>query len=159
MLFRSIPFYNEEESVGELVSELNRFVSTQRNLTYEVIFIDDGSTDRSLELLKNNKKFACDMRIIKLSKNFGSHAALRAGIANANGKCITALYADLQDPIEIIPRLHAKIREGNDIVWGFRKRVQENFGRRFFSKIYAHLMRKLALSNFPEEVSDIVMFT
>ena len=142
-----IPFLNEEENIPKLVQTLNQYLSSQQQ-RFEVIFVDDGSTDNSLQLLCQSDHQSYSCKIIKLSKNFGSIPALSAGVLHSSADIVTFLYADLQDPIELIPRLYKKFKEGNDIVWACR-----NFGykeSRFFSKLYARLMRKYAVSNFPE---------
>src|SRR5690606_1439775 len=97
-------------------------------------------------------------KAIHLSRNFGSHAALRAGIANASGDFICFNYADLQDPLELITEMKARMMEGNDIVWAHRESTTVSMAEKAFSKGYAYLMRKFAFKNFPDKGFDIVMF-
>jgi dolichol-phosphate mannosyltransferase len=97
-------------------------------------------------------------KLISLSRNFGSHAALRAGISVATGDFICFNYADLQDPLELIMQMAEKTREGSDIIWAHRESTKVSFGERTFSSVYAYLMKKFAFSNFPEKGFDIVMF-
>jgi dolichol-phosphate mannosyltransferase len=151
-----IPFLNEEESIPSLVLSLNSYFS-DFGPTVEVVFVDDGSTDNSVALLKSATHTSYSCKIVKLSRNYGSLPALNAGILHASGDITSFLYADLQDPIELIGRLYEKYREGNEIVWACR-----NFAKgdsRFFSKLYAKLMRKYAIPNFPENGFDVVMFS
>src|SRR4030065_2595121 len=119
-----IPFLNEKENIKNLVLELNNYIPTLKKGKVEVVFIDDGSTDNSLEVLKNLNFISYDVRIIKLSRNFGTHAALQAGILNSNGNFITFMYADLQDPLDLISKLYKEIEKGNDIVWAERRNTQ-----------------------------------
>ncbi len=149
-----IPFLNEAENIPFLVQSLNTFSADNHALDIEVIFIDDGSTDNSFELLRNSSPVAYQAKIIKLSQNYGSHAALRAGIKYAKGKYITFMYADLQDPLELINHLYKEAQRGNEIVWAVRDEVQN-----WFSGFYASLMQKFAVRNFPESGFDVVMFS
>lgn len=152
-----IPFLNEEENIASLVDAINGFTLNFQP-TLEVVFVDDGSTDKSVNLLAEvDKKFAT--KIIKLSKNFGSHAALRAGVCNATGDYITFLYADLQDPIELIKDFYEEAKKGNDIVWGERKSTNNSGGETFFSRTYAFLMRKYVVTNYPRNGFDIAFFS
>ncbi|GAB4327542.1 MAG: glycosyltransferase family 2 protein [Flammeovirgaceae bacterium] len=150
-----IPFLNESANIPFLVQSLGEFCKRNNNLNFEVIFIDDGSTDNSFELLQEQKHEFYTYKIIKLSKNFGSHAALRAGILHAQGEYITFMYADLQDPLELVIKLYREINENRkEIVWAYRNEKQS-----WFSGFYAKLMKKFAVKNFPENGFDIVMFS
>ncbi|MCS6821281.1 MAG: glycosyltransferase family 2 protein, partial [Microscillaceae bacterium] len=150
-----IPFLNESANIPFLVQSLNEFCRLRDWLSFEVIFIDDGSTDNSVELLQKQKHEFYSYKIIKLSKNFGSHAALRAGILHAKGEFITFMYADLQDPLELVVKLYQEIQEKKvEIAWACRNEKQG-----WFSGFYAKLMQKFAVKNFPETGFDIVMFS
>ena len=151
-----IPFLNEEDNISTLVETLNRFC-TDFALRVEVVFVDDGSTDNSVALLSEAKHESYSCKMVKLSKNYGSLPALNAGILHASGDITSFLYADLQDPIELISSLYEKFNKGNDIVWACRNFTKGD--RRFFSKLYAKLMRKYAIPNFPENGFDVVMFS
>jgi len=153
-----IPFLNEEENINTLVVSLNVFFESFSEVETEVIFVDDGSSDKSVELLQQNKHTSYKSKIVKLSKNFGSLPALYAGISHANGDLITFIYADLQDPLALIKQMFHKHQEGYDIVWAERKSVQVASSR-IFSKVYARLMKKYAVPNFPENGYDVVMFS
>ncbi len=155
-----IPFLNESSNLFELLNVVYGFIGEEddRKVNFEVIFVDDGSTDDSLEIITRFVKPNFDMRIIKLSKNYGSHAALRAGILHAKGDFVMFLYADLQDPIELIDKFLEKISFGNDIIWANRKSTKASLIERFFSGVYSKLMRKFAMSNYPNNGFDVVMF-
>lgn len=154
-----IPFLNEEENIPLLTEALNTFSKSQLDFDTEVIFVNDGSTDNSVELLRRSKHQHYKSKIISLSKNFGSHAALRAGIVHAAGDYISFMYADLQDPIELIQQLFIKCKEGNEISWAVRNNTENGFLERSFSKFYASMMKKYAISTYPEKGFDIVMFS
>ncbi|HEY8933801.1 MAG TPA: glycosyltransferase [Cyclobacteriaceae bacterium] len=153
-----IPFLNEAENIRTLTDKLDNYCRANQSSSFEIIFVDDGSSDDSVSLLKNSKIESATTKIIKLSKNFGSHAALRAGILHATGDYITFMYADLQDPLELIGNLHQKCLNGNEIVWATRSETQAGLVERLFSSGYAAMMRKFAVPAFPAKGFDIVMF-
>jgi len=97
-------------------------------------------------------------KVISFSRNFGSHAALRAGISHASGDYICFNYADLQDPLELVTRMKELMDQGHDIIWAQRESTKVPWGEKMFSKFYASLMKKFAFKNFPEKGFDIVMF-
>ena len=154
-----IPFLNEEENIDFLLSELSAFCTKNNSINWEIVFINDGSTDKSVQLLKATNFSGFEGKVISLSKNYGSHAALRAGILNATGDYLGFMYADLQDPLEVILQLYNKIiSESLSIVWGTRNNIPTGFVDRNFSKGYSHLMKNYAVPSYPEKGFDIVMF-
>jgi polyisoprenyl-phosphate glycosyltransferase len=154
-----IPFLNESENIPALVSKLDAFCEDQPALSFEVIFIDDGSTDNSLGLLAQATIRFFASRVIKLSRNFGSYSALRAGVLEARGNYITFLYADLQDPPELVIRLYRQCRQGHEVAWAVRRSVATGLGEKIFSRSYAYLMKRFAIKNYPEKGFDVVMFS
>lgn len=153
-----IPFLNEADNVEGLVSALNEFFASKQNYQTELILVNDGSTDDSVQKFSKAIFNNIDAKLISLSKNFGSHAALRAGILNATGDNICFMYADLQDPLELIDRLHENISKENDIVWATRETTNNGLVEKSFSSMYAYLMKKYAVKSFPDKGFDIVMF-
>lgn len=153
-----IPIYNEYEGIPFLVESLNGFFAEHKYLNAEVIFVNDGSKDNSVQRLSEMKHETYKAKVISFSRNFGSHAALRAGIATAQGELICFNYADLQDPLELILDMKNRIDEGNDIIWAHRESTKVTFSEKTFSRFYAYLMQKFAFNNFPEKGFDIVMF-
>lgn len=120
-----IPVYNEQDNLRDL-SEKIRFVLSQLNYKYEVIFVNDGSTDKSLDYLKDLAQKEANLKIIDFRKNFGQTAALSAGIDNAQGDIIVPLDADLENDPADIPRLVSKLNEGYGVVSGWRKNRWQN---------------------------------
>ncbi|MBU1974656.1 MAG: glycosyltransferase family 2 protein, partial [Nanoarchaeota archaeon] len=112
-----IPTYNEEKNVPILHQKLVQ-VLTNLKLKYEIIFVDDGSTDQTYNHLLNLKP----VQIIRLRKNFGQSAAMDAGFKSAQGKLIVAMDADLQNDPRDIPNLIKKLEQGYDLVSGWRKK-------------------------------------
>ena len=131
-----IPLYNEEESLPELSLLLEDELQKLSNGRYEVIFVDDGSTDKSMEVIKEikarNKKF----KAISFRRNYGKAAALSAGFNMARGVIVATMDADLQDdPSELKPMID-KLKEGYDLVSGWKKKRKDPFSKRILSKIY-----------------------
>lgn len=151
-----IPFLNEEENVNNLIEKLGVYLGSRRE-NIEVVLVDDGSTDGSVAALKALMPIGFPCSLVRLSRNFGSLAALQAGIKHARGKATIFLYADLQDPIDLVGRLYEKFIEGYQIAWASRRFAYRE--SRFFSKAYAWLMRRYAVPNFPENGFDVVMFS
>ncbi len=127
-----IPIYNEGPNLEPLCERLER-VLEDLGQPYEVIFVDDGSRDRSLEILRRLQEKYDAVRVIQLNRNYGQHAAVFAGLDHARGDVIVTLDADLQNPPEEIPRLLDKISEGHDVVAGWRQSRRDNAVRRLFS--------------------------
>ena len=127
-----IPVYNEEDNLEPLTERLHR-VLTGVGCSFEVIFVDDGSRDRSLEILRRVQEKHEEIRVIQLNRNYGQHAAVFAGLDHARGGVIVTLDADLQNPPEEIPRLLDKIAEGHDVVGGWRRDRQDHPLRRALS--------------------------
>jgi len=120
-----IPVFNEHENIESLHREI-RDVLDRMQFSSEIIYIDDGSTDNSLDLLRQLQRQDGEMRIIRFRRNFGQTAALSAGFKFARGKIILPLDADGQNDPADIPRLLSKLEEGYDIVSGWRKDRQDN---------------------------------
>jgi glycosyltransferase involved in cell wall biosynthesis len=142
MLSIVIPIHNEEPSILPLYDRLTSVLEGMQK-PYEMIFVDDASTDRSFDLLANLVETDMRMKVIRLRRNFGQTAALSAGFDEAQGTVIVSLDGDLQHDPGDIPALLAKIEEGYDIASGWRKdRVDNAITRRFPSRIANWLMAK-----------------
>src|SRR6266571_5116023 len=142
MLSIVIPVHNEEPSLLPLYDRLTAVLESMQK-PYEILFVDDASTDRSFELLANLVETDARLKVIRLRRNFGQSAALSAGFHEAKGKIIIAMDGDLQHAPEDIPALMAKIQEGYDIASGWRKeRVDNALTRKIPSRIANWLMAK-----------------
>ena len=119
-----IPAYNEQDSLEKLYDELNEVLSSK--FDYEIIFVDDGSSDNTFNILNQIRKNDPKVRVIRFRKNFGQTAALAAGFENSCGSIVVPLDADGQNDPADIPRLIKKLNEGYDIVSGWRKKRHDN---------------------------------
>jgi undecaprenyl-phosphate 4-deoxy-4-formamido-L-arabinose transferase len=137
-----IPVHNEEASLEPLYERLERVLEDLAQ-PYEVIFVDDGSRDGSLELLCRLLEKHDAVRVIQLNRNYGQHAAVFAGLDHARGDVVVTLDADLQNPPEEIPRLLDKISEGHDVVGGWRQSRQDHMIRRLLSWMLNTLTSKV----------------
>ena len=140
MLSIIIPVYNEEKSIHALYCQLLEVIEKLHE-TYEVIFIDDGSIDESLHILKQIKQEDTNVRIFSFRKNQGKAEALNFGFTKAKGDYIATLDADLQDKPSEIPKLLEKIKEGWDVVCGWRKNRQDSFFKVFSSLLFNFFTR------------------
>jgi glycosyltransferase involved in cell wall biosynthesis len=142
MLSVVIPIHNEEPSIPPLYDRLTATLAALQR-PYEIIFVDDASTDRSFELLANLVETDPHLKAVRLRRNFGQTAALSAGFHEAQGEVIISMDGDLQHAPEDIPLLLAKIEEGYDIASGWRKnRIDHPLTRKLPSRVANWLMAK-----------------
>ena len=135
MLSVVVPVYNEERSVELLYDEVGSALDPLGR-AWEIVFVDDGSTDGSFGALTRLHARAPSVRVVRLRRNFGKAAALAAGFAQAGGDVIVTLDADGQDDPAEIPRLLAKLDEGFDLVSGWKTRRRDPWRRRFLSRVF-----------------------
>jgi len=154
-----VPVYNEEGVTKIFLSEITK-VLTQVNKNYEIIFINDGSKDNTLEELKILKKEYVNIKIVNLSRNFGKEAALTAGLDVSEGRAIIPIDVDLQDPPELIFEMVKKWEEGYDVVLAKRAdRTSDTFLKRFTANIFYKLHNKISHIKIPENVGDYRLFS
>ncbi len=140
-----IPVYNEEGNITEICNKIDRAMRSInfKQADYEVIFIDDGSKDNTLQMLQINKNNYPNIKIIVLKKNYGQTAAVSAGFDYANGEVIVPMDGDLQNDPEDIPRLLEKLNEGYDVVSGCRINRCDSFLTRRFPSFIANKLISL----------------
>ena len=136
-----IPAYNEEGNVEQLYKELRTVLGKLRK-NYELIFIDDGSSDSTLDKLRSLRKKDKKVKVISFQRNFGKAAALTAGFKHANGKLIFTMDADLQDDPAEIPSFITKINDGYDLVSGWKYRRRDPLTKKIPSKFFNWLTAK-----------------
>ena len=131
-----IPLFNEEESLPELCSWIEK-VMTENNFTYEVILIDDGSTDNSWSVIENLRSNNSNLKGVKFRRNYGKSAALNVSFARAQGDVVITMDADLQDSPDEIPELYKMIKnEGYDLVSGWKQKRYDPITKTLPTKLF-----------------------
>ncbi|MBT1075189.1 glycosyltransferase [Geobacter grbiciae] len=129
-----VPVYNEEPNLQKLLARLYP-VMTALGKPFEIIFTDDGSRDRSLEILREMAQSHPEVKVIEFNGNFGQHMAIMAAFEMSTGEIVVTLDADLQNPPEEIPKLVAEMEKGHDVVGSVRQKRQDTFFRRAASRV------------------------
>lgn len=149
-----VPMYNESENVGPFYERLKK-VLDQIGESYEIICVNDGSTDDTMEKLLKIREMDSNVKIIDFSRNFGKEIALTAGIDFSSGEAIIPIDVDLQDPPEIIPELISKWREGYDVVYATRlSREGESWIKRVTAALFYRMAKKIMHINIPKDTGD-----
>jgi len=149
-----IPVYNEEKSIGNLLDKIKSSIATI-DMSVEVIFIDDGSKDKTIEKVLQYPQSEMQIQVIKLSRNFGKESATTAGLYHSKGDAIILLDADLQDPPELIKTMIDKWRQGYLVVNMKRHtRGKESIIKRLSATFFYYLMQKLADISIPSNTGD-----
>ena len=153
------PAFNEAENAAGLVNFVREIRVAHPDLDFELVVVDDGSTDGTTEVLLAALGEGDVARVATLSRNFGSHAAITAGLALSRGDCAMTLSTDLQEPLEAVSRFLAEWRAGNDIVWGVRdtRAVPKGLGNalsRWFSTVF---QRMSSIPNYPKEGPSVIL--
>ena len=148
------PVYNEEEVLGELHRRVAEVMDQQPD-SWELLLVNDGSRDRSAEVIAQLHKKDSRVKGISFSRNFGFQVAVTAGLDHAQGEAIILTDADLQDPPEVYPEMIAKWREGNDVVYGIRQsREGETWFKLFTAKLFYRLIYRITNINIPLDTGD-----
>lgn len=147
-----IPVFHNADSLPKLHQMLREQLGKLGN--YEIIFVDDGSKDDSYEVIKSLRKTDERVKLIRLSRNFGSISAQFAGLNYASGDCVAVISADMQDHPEIILRLHEKWLQGNKVCLAVRSNREDGFVQKIISNLFYKIMKKIALKNMPEHGFD-----
>ncbi|MGN6720464.1 MAG: glycosyltransferase family 2 protein, partial [Candidatus Binatia bacterium] len=149
------PVFNETDVIELFYDRMRKALEVLNGVTYELIFVDDGSTDGSYEKLVSFANHDPDIKIIKFSRNFGHQIAITAGIDQAKGDAVVVIDADLQDPPEIIKEFLTKWQEGYDVVYGVRaKREGESKIKLLTAAGFYRLLRHIINLDIPIDVGD-----
>lgn len=153
-----IPAFNEEKSLRILHKSIKNVMSKIHE-DYEIVFIDDNSSDKTIDVISALAKKDKKVRGIKFSRNFGSHNAIYCGLMHAKGQGVVTIAADMQDPPEMIHKLWTKWQEGFDVVWATRdKRLGESIPTLFFARVFYIIMRKvIGINEIPKNGSDFFL--
>jgi len=153
------PCFNEEEVIDIFLEKIS-LVLQKIDLPYEIIFVNDGSTDKTLEKLLSVQKEYKEIKIINLSRNFGKESALTAGLDKANGEVIIPIDVDLQDPPELIEDFIFHWKEGNEVVLAKRvDRTSDSFSKRVSATLFYRFHNKITDTSLPENVGDYRLIT
>lgn len=149
-----VPVFNEEENLPELYRRLTAVLGTAAS-SWEILFVDDGSRDRSWEIIRALAENDPHVRGLRFSRNFGHQMAFAAGLDHARGQAVVIMDADLQDPPELIPQLLAKHREGYEVVYAVRTaRHGETFFKRLTAKLFYRLLARITSVQIPLDTGD-----
>lgn len=143
-----IPIYNEEETIPDLYRRLTAVM--EKLGTYEIIMVDDGSTDSSWQLIKEIHETDSRVKGVSLSRNFGHHIAITAGLDSSSGKAVILMDGDLQDPPEEIPKLYEKFKEGYDLVYGIRHVRKDPLFKKMNAYLFWWILRRFSGVNIPK---------
>jgi dolichol-phosphate mannosyltransferase len=144
-----VPVYNECSNVRATYKALAAVAHVETSLDWEFLFIEDGSTDDTFTTLVEMNRRDQRVKVLRLSRNYGSHIGAAAGLEVASGNAAVIMAGDLQDHPREIPRFLAKWREGFQVVWGIRASRQDSWADRFFSRAFSALIRRIALPSYP----------
>jgi polyisoprenyl-phosphate glycosyltransferase len=148
-----IPVFNEEENITVLYSRLTA-VLEDTHIDYEIIFVDDGSNDNSLNQLQNLLVEDKRVLVVELARNFGHQVSITAGLDFARGQAVAVMDADLQDPPEALPEFIAKWRKGYDVIYAIREQRKERWLKRSSYSLFYRLLRRVANIDIPLDSGD-----
>jgi polyisoprenyl-phosphate glycosyltransferase len=148
-----MPVFNEQENLLALHTRLSS-VLKQTGLSYEIIFVDDGSRDGSLGLLCDLAADDSSVLVVELARNFGHQVAISAGLDHARGQGVIVMDSDLQDPPEALPQFIAKWREGHDVVYAIRAQRKEHWLKRMAYAGFYRLLQRVANIDIPLDAGD-----
>lgn len=153
MLSIVIPVFNEEENLPALHARLTRTL-TEQGLDYEIVFVDDGSHDRSPEILRRLEAEDHRVVVVEFARNFGHQVAISAGLEHTRGRVVSIMDADLQDPPEVLHTFLAKWQEGWEVVYAVRTERKEWWGKRLAYAGFYRLLQRVANIEIPLDAGD-----
>ena len=150
-----IPAYNEEESLPILYERMDKLMESMKNYEFEILFVNDGSKDKTIEIIKQMREKDNRISYVNFSRNFGKEIAMIAGLDYATGDCAIFMDADLQDPPELIPELVKYWEQGYDDVYAKRRsRKGETWLKKFTSKMYYKILQKTTKIEIQKDTGD-----
>ncbi|MFT3744910.1 MAG: glycosyltransferase family 2 protein [Pyrinomonadaceae bacterium] len=152
------PIFNEEENIPELYRRVSEILADLKVESSEILFVNDGSSDRSEQLIRELKQNDTRIKLINFSRNFGHQAAITAGIDLSRGNATILMDADLQDPPHVIGEMLKKWREGAEIVYAVRKkRDDDTLSKRFFAKSFYRVLQYVSNIDIPLDTGDFCL--
>lgn len=152
-----IPVYYNEQNLKPLYADIKEKIIDVIDYEYEIVMVDDGSKDASYAVMQELAAIDAHIRIYRLSRNFGSHAAILCGLDHCSGDCAVIKAADLQEPTEMILQMVKSWQEGNNVVLAVRKDREESRRQKQFADLYYTLVRKTALQTMPAHGFDVYL--
>jgi glycosyltransferase involved in cell wall biosynthesis len=153
-----VPVYYEEEVILQFLAETKE-VLEQLNLDYEYVFVDDGSKDKTVQIITEQAEINDKIKLVVFSYNHGKAAAVTAAIENSKGDYLLYMDSDLQDPPIEIPRFIEELEKGYDLVWGIRTEKKDTFSNKIFSKIFWGTLNKFTGLEIPTGIAVMRIFT
>ena len=150
-----VPAYNEEESLNALYERISKIMNEMSNYEFELLFVNDGSRDNTLKIIKELRQKDERICYVDFSRNFGKEIAMIAGLDYATGDCVIIMDADLQDPPELVPQMVELWEQGYDDVYAKRKsRAGETWLKKFTSKMYYKVLQSLTKVEIQKDTGD-----
>src|ERR1044071_849712 len=149
-----IPVYNEEKNISVLHQRLSNVLQKITG-DYELMFVNDGSGDNTLQMVKNISAGDSHVKYITFSRNFGHQLAVTAGLDYSKGDAVVIIDADLQDPPELIESMYVKMKEGYNVVYAKRKSRQgETWMKKITAKVFYRILQRITSVNIPVDTGD-----
>ncbi len=152
-----IPVYYNEDNLKPLYNDIEEKIINAIDYDYEIVLVNDGSKDNSYTVMKELAKKNKNIKIVSLSRNFGSHAAILCGLEKCTGDCAVVKAADLQEPTELILDMVEKWKQNNNVVLAVRQDRQESSRQKLFANLYYWIVRKSALPSMPKGGFDVYL--
>lgn len=152
-----IPVYYNQDNLQPLYEDLKSKFINKIDYEYEIVMVNDGSKDASYQVMKELAEDDPNIKIISLSRNFGSHAAILCGLSNCTGDCAIVKAADLQEPTELLFDMVREWKAGNNVVLAVREGRDESKQQSFFANSYYKLVQKIALPEMPDQGFDVYL--
>lgn len=152
-----IPIYFNEDNLIPLYNDIKEKLYVHNEYEWELVMVNDGSKDKSYEVMQKIATQDHRVRIYSLSRNFGSHAAVLCGISKSTGDCAVIKAADLQEPTEMVLQMVESWEKGNNVVLAVREGRNESWGQRMFANLYYWIVRKAALPSMPKGGFDVYL--
>ncbi len=153
-----VPAMNEQDNVQPFYDATKAVTDSLSDFEWEIIFVDDGSTDSTVERILDLREKDPRVCVLQLSRNFGSYAAIKAGFDYMRGDACITISADLQDPPDLFRSFTARWQEGHHIVWGVREQRDDPWSKRVMANLFYRLIRRLALADLPKHGMDCGLF-
>lgn len=145
-----VPVYFNENNLRPLYADIKEKIIDKIDFDYEIVMVDDGSKDESWKVMRGLAQEDKNIRTLRLSRNFGSHAAILCGLTHSTGDCMVIKAADLQEPTEMILEMYARWKKGNHVVLAMREGREESASQTLFANLYYWLVQKTALPQMPK---------